>query len=567
MQNARTSLLVRLCLTWALLAGAFDAAARGQCADWSPAVNLSSDSGRYAVDGHVAIDSVGNVHVIYQSFLDTSGRNYYTTNAGGSWSAPVNVGSMGGKGSTPRIVITPDQRLHVFYGKDEIYHRSKPVNGGTWSGSTLLAQGSFINNAVVDSAGGIHFVYGQLFSSRTPRNGIWSRYLPLGGNWGGDELVYGNSDDSNWPKASAVAARGNVLWCGIEVNKRIYLKKRPPGGPWPAGLGMELHNTGAAVQLAFNPIANEVAALYHESLGGDENTPWFEIFARFSYDDGATWTSPLNISDLTRDIDRSPQIAYDANGNLHVVWEGFCCDHKSRVRYRGRIGGHWTGIQTLMPSAITGGIVTEALRTHGTTVWLTYGATGQGAIGNYDVFIRSMNPDQPLIQVAPTSLSRTLWVHETLTDETFTIVNGCPGTLNYTIEVDADWIEIAPVSGSSTTNQEVITISYPGVSRLRAGTYAQTITVSGNALNSPVIIPLTVVVQTVPPDLDGDEDVDQEDFAILQNCYTGPYVPQTDPACRNARIDGDDDVDADDAEVFLRCISGADVPAVRTCAE
>jgi len=115
--------------------------------------------------------------------------------------------------------------------------------------------------------------------------------------------------------------------------------------------------------------------------------------------------------------------------------------------------------------------------------------------------------------------------------------------------------------------QPVMFLFHPSLSRLRAGPKAKTITVSGNALNSPVIIPLTVVVQTVPPDLDGDEDVDQEDFAILQNCYTGPYVPQTDPACRNARIDGDDDVDADDAEVFLRCISGADVPAVRTCAE
>jgi len=553
------------CATLALAVAAAGGLARAQCADWGPGTNLSQDAGRYAVDGHTAVDSAGAVHVIYQSFLDTSGRNYYTTDVDGCWSTPVNLGSTAGKGSAPKIVVTPDQQLHVFYGKNDLFHRSKPVSGGAWSSSFLLTQGSFIYNAVVDSTGGIHFVYGHLFdSSRNPRNAIWSRYLPPGGSWGDEELVYGNNDDGNWPRASGVAVRGDVVWCGIEVNSDLYLKKRPAGGPWPAGVGAQFYHRGGALQWAFSPDGSEVAGFYHDPVTDTQETPWFEIFVRYSYDDGNTWTSPQNISDMTVDIDRSPQVAYDAAGNLHVVWEGFCCDHECRIRYRGRIGGYWGDILNMMPSLKTG-LAVGALQPFGNTVYLTHAATGPGVIGKYDVFLRATEPTQPVIHVQPTSLSRTLWVHETLADDAFTLVNGCPGTLNYSVTTSRDWIQVQPTSGSSLTEPDTISVSYPGIQQVRAGTYHEQITVSGNAANSPVILPLTVSIQTVKPDLDGDEDVDQEDFGLFQSCLSGAFVPQEDPACLQARFDVDDDVDQDDAALFIGCVSGAGIPARRSC--
>lgn len=554
-----------LAVAWASV-GALDRAFP-QCAPWGEGANLSNDTGRFAVDAHAAIDASGHVHVVYQSFLDTSGRNYYTTNAGGSWSAPFNIGSMSGKGSAPKIVITPDQQMHAFFGRNDLYHRSKPVNGGQWGALTLLTQGSFIYDANVDSTGGVYIVYGHLFdSNKSPRNGIWGRYLPSSGAWGAEELVYGNGDDGNWPRAGGVAIRGDVVWCGIEVNRRLYVKKRPAGGPWPSGLGTQLHDGGGAMELAFDPTSGEAAALYHQSFIEGEATPWFEVFAKYSYDDGATWTAPENISTQTADIDRSPQATYDRNGNLHVAWEGFCCDHKSRVRYRGRIGGHWEEILQVDPSLV-GGIVTGALQADGDTLYLTHAATGSGVVGLYDVFIRSMVPTLPVIHVQPTAISRTLWVHESLSPDAFTIFNGCPGTLAYSVGSDAPWIQASPASGESRTDIDTITLSYAGISQVRAGTYRQTITVSGNAGNSPTLLPVTIVIRTVPPDLDGDEDVDQDDFGILQACFSGPFVPQTDPACQSARFDIDSDVDTDDVAVFLRCMMGPNRIPSRDCAD
>jgi hypothetical protein len=56
--------------------------------------------------------------------------------------------------------------------------------------------------------------------------------------------------------------------------------------------------------------------------------------------------------------------------------------------------------------------------------------------------------------------------------------------------------------------------------------------------------------------MDGDEDVDMDDFAVLQACLSGTTVPQNDPACLRAKLDGDVDVDFEDVSLFINCLSG-----------
>lgn len=78
-------------------------------------------------------------------------------------------------------------------------------------------------------------------------------------------------------------------------------------------------------------------------------------------------------------------------------------------------------------------------------------------------------------------------------------------------------------------------------------------------------IPHAFVLEPAAPDYDLDLDVDQEDFAHFQRCYTGTDVPQDDPACWNALLDGDSDVDRDDFLVFQACRSGPGLPATDDC--
>jgi hypothetical protein len=77
----------------------------------------------------------------------------------------------------------------------------------------------------------------------------------------------------------------------------------------------------------------------------------------------------------------------------------------------------------------------------------------------------------------------------------------------------------------------------------------------------------TEVYIPTPADLDGDGDVDQVDFGLLQACYGGPGIGQTDPSCADARLDADGDVDFADLGVFGQCVSGPGTPAEASCAD
>jgi hypothetical protein len=68
-----------------------------------------------------------------------------------------------------------------------------------------------------------------------------------------------------------------------------------------------------------------------------------------------------------------------------------------------------------------------------------------------------------------------------------------------------------------------------------------------------------------PGDLDTDDDVDQEDFGLLQVCLTGSFAGPPAPGCQAADLDADGDVDQGDVKLFIRCFSGPGNPADRFC--
>jgi hypothetical protein len=68
----------------------------------------------------------------------------------------------------------------------------------------------------------------------------------------------------------------------------------------------------------------------------------------------------------------------------------------------------------------------------------------------------------------------------------------------------------------------------------------------------------------VPADFDGDSDIDQEDFGLLQRCMTGPSVPITAPECQKANLDHDLDIDQSDTGKFLHCYTGPGLVGTHT---
>jgi len=68
-------------------------------------------------------------------------------------------------------------------------------------------------------------------------------------------------------------------------------------------------------------------------------------------------------------------------------------------------------------------------------------------------------------------------------------------------------------------------------------------------------------------DYDNDEDVDLDDYAHLQHCFSSLGQPAASAECDDASLDGDNDVDSHDLIIMLDCLSGANVPAEITCGQ
>ncbi len=68
-----------------------------------------------------------------------------------------------------------------------------------------------------------------------------------------------------------------------------------------------------------------------------------------------------------------------------------------------------------------------------------------------------------------------------------------------------------------------------------------------------------------PGDFDGDQDVDLEDFGLLQRCLLGRSVVQSEPACLPADINHDTFADESDLAIFHACLSGPAQSPLSSC--
>jgi hypothetical protein len=145
-------------------------------------------------------------------------------------------------------------------------------------------------------------------------------------------------------------------------------------------------------------------------------------------------------------------------------------------------------------------------------------------------------------------------------DETFTVRNSGLVTLDYTITDDADWLSVSPDAGTSTGEEDTITVHYT-TTTLSPGTYTATITVADVAAeNTPQTVGVTLVITPATGDFDGDGDVDLTDFMRFQTCFNGPNRPAAQENCTDTDMDTDNDVDLQDFLKFQTCYNGPNRP-------
>jgi hypothetical protein len=121
------------------------------------------------------------------------------------------------------------------------------------------------------------------------------------------------------------------------------LSQSSPGWTTPENI-----SPGATTGNQYPQIALDADGHPHAVWQGNDGGSVQRIY--YSENTGSGWTTPENISPGTMTNNSEPQIALDAGGNPHVVWYGY--DGSTlRIYYSENTGGTWTTPQDLTPSA------------------------------------------------------------------------------------------------------------------------------------------------------------------------------------------------------------------------
>ena len=120
----------------------------------------------------------------------------------------------------------------------------------------------------------------------------------------------------------------------------------------------------------------------------------------------------------------------------------------------------------------------------------TVSVTSNGGNKNVSISIQV----EPQISVTPTSLTNSCQEGNNASSQSFEVWNSGDGTLSYSISDNATWLSCSPISGTSTGEQDTITVNY-STSGLSDGNYSATITISDhNASNSSQRIQVSLTV-------------------------------------------------------------------------
>ena len=157
-----------------------------------------------------------------------------------------------------------------------------------------------------------------------------------------------------------------------------------------------------------------------------------------------------------------------------------------------------SGTSTGEHDAVTVTYSTSTMTAGTYSATITIAATGASNTPQTIPVSLTVNAAPSAISRTPSSLSASCTQGANASSQTFQVSNSGGGTLSYTISDDASWLSCTPTSGTSTGEQDTITVSY-STSGLAAGTYSGTITIAATgASNTPQTIPVSLTVNAAP---------------------------------------------------------------------
>lgn len=488
----------------------------------------------------------------------------------------------------------------IYGGFHTIYQAGENLRYRRWYNGTLgpivTSASAFMFNPQICEApnGDIHVVFESWMDPDPPQVG-WARSTNGGASFGPWSRISNAGAGTKWPFVAPFGFSGpDVIMAYWDAAGKAMRYQRFNGSSWQpysaAVFAPGVESVYMVTGMCRSPVDGTVYRTYGRKISGTFNP----CYRRYN---GSGWEGEVVVTPTG--FFAWPHIAVNNAGTIMVYWE------QDEVAYSRWFtpGQGWSATTIIDAPGIHGHIVAVPGTNHFACV-----TTGNQNAARVRMWIRGrwmpavnvatssgFTPDSriaadssralmaawenwdtglprwlyavlnnPQLEVTPTTFSRAVGAGRTLDPDTFLLTNTGAGTLNYTISSNAAWLTPSVTAGSNSGSDDDILIHY-NLTGLAAGDYTGVLTITPSAGGGPRTVTVQLRVTALKPDMDRDGDVDQQDYGRFQACLTGAFIPQTDPACADARLDADSDVDADDAALFLGCVSGPDILADPYC--
>lgn len=295
-------------------------------ANFSTPINLSNDSADSGSE-QIAADATGNIYVVWEHDTLNLGILFsHSADGGNTFSTPAVISTNSSGSVSPQIAIGLNGNVSVAWEDDaqdasDISYSSSSNHGATYSTpqSLSLHTGNSINAQIaMDASGNIDVVWQNdspgtfdIFFSRSADNGT-TFSAPK-------NISNGSGNAENAQIGLDAKGNINVVWddnTPQNFNPDIYFARSSDGGATFSS-PLNLSNDAGFSANAFLTID----ASANIDVAWEDNTPGNKvIFFSQSTDSGATFSSPLNLSNDSG-LSMSPDMAADNKGNLNVTWQ------------------------------------------------------------------------------------------------------------------------------------------------------------------------------------------------------------------------------------------------------
>ena len=434
------------------------------------AVNLSNSPAWRSAAPRVAVDSGGDIHVVWAEFTSTTnGDVFYSrfSQSSHSWSAPQNISNS----NLVRVVqsdyccgiaVDGTNRVYAVWNEGNTI-RLRIRSGDTWDQPFAVVSGGISCDSprVAVSPGGNVYV-----AWWTNEWKVYSR-ARVDGNWEPNPQVI--SVEGKASKFPDIAVGNNIVGaCWVEKNAALDIyqvvysqRSKSFGAAW-----------SSVAYVASMSLSQQFPVLELDSADLPQ-VVWTTVITEggtrvvhHSSRTGSTFSSPQALSEEM--LLHYPGIGKTGD-NLYVCWQVGGYGGGSSVDYNTRVGGAWTGHASI-PGSNGSTFCDVAVNQNGDTVSFVWDSNGEIL---YDA--KTFKASNPYISLTPDKLYYTATNGGVVTRSQYVYINRSgSGAKNWTATPDRGWISVTPTSG---TGSGIIEVS-ASPAGLGAGTYTGLISVT-----------------------------------------------------------------------------------------